>query len=186
MDLPIIRDPLPAFCHAERDLAEVSGIVVHYVSAVNVDHARRFSPATVRALLVDLNRPASARTAFDFAPAERQFGSYHFLIGRHGGIRELVPLPRVAWHAGVSAMHGREGCNEFCVGISLIATHDSGFTASQYTALARLTRELMRLYAIDPECILGHEHVARPRGRKPDPGPRFDWSRLHAAVTEQA
>lgn len=173
---------LPSFCHADRDLAAIDGIVVHYVSALNVAPAEKFSPRTVHALLCDLNRPADARDRYRFEPAERLYASYHYVIGRRGGVHELVPPPRVAYHAGVSEMHGRHGCNEFCVGIALIATHESGFTDSQYASLARLAGGLMRAHDFGPEWIQGHEHVARPVGRKPDPGPRFDWDRLHGEL----
>lgn len=173
---------LPPFCYAERDLREIRGIVVHYISAVNVAPERPFAPAEVHGLLLDLNRPAAERDFHAFEPAERLHASYHFLIGRRGGIYRLVPLPRVAYHAGVSEMHGRTGCNEFCVGISLLATHESGFTDSQYRSLSGLTRDLMTEHPIQPDWIQGHEDVARPLGRKPDPGPRFDWDRYRAAI----
>jgi N-acetyl-anhydromuramoyl-L-alanine amidase len=35
--------------------------------------------------------------------------------------------------------------------------------------------------SIGPEQITGHEHIAP--GRKTDPGPAFDWQRLHTALT---
>ena len=182
MAVPINYLRLPACGYAERELAEVRGIVVHYVSAIDVDAPRRFSPPAVHALMRDLNRPASKRTDYRFQSAERLYGSYHFLIGRRGGVYTMVPLPHVAYHAGVSEMHGRSGCNEFCLGISLIATHDSGFTDSQYDALIALTRELMADYPLDPDWIQGHDAGARPHGRTADPGPAFDWPRYRRAL----
>lgn len=182
MTMPINWLRLPEFCYAERALGEVRGIVVHYVSAIDVDPPHRFSPRAVQALMRDLNRPAARRTHYRFDAAERLYGSYHFLIGRRGGVYTMVPLPHVAYHAGVSEMHGRSGCNEFCLGISLIATHDSGFTDAQYEALIALTRELMADHRIDPAWIRGHDEVARPSGRKSDPGPAFDWPRYRRAL----
>lgn len=182
MSIHVNRLRLPAFCYAERELTAVQGIVVHYVSAIGVDPPRRFSPRAVRALMRDLNRPAARRKDYRFEPADRMYGSYHFLVGRRGGLYNMVPLPHVAYHAGVSEMHGRSGCNEFCLGVSLIATHDSGFTAAQYDALIALTRDLMTAHPIEPTWIQGHDDVARPRGRKPDPGPAFDWPRYRRAL----
>lgn len=178
----IIPRRLPPFCHADRDMTDVSGIVVHYVSARTVAPDRTFSPTAVRELLLDLNRPASERECFGFDPPERLYGSYHYMIGRRGGIYNLVPLPVVAYHAGVSEMHGRAACNEFCIGISLIATDDSGFTESQYRSLTKLVARLMREHAISVDRVQGHEDVARPPGRKQDPGPLFDWVRLRTSL----
>jgi len=178
----ITRRFLPAFCYAERALADVSGIVIHYISAAAVAPERKFAPAAVRALFLDLNRPAESREFYRIEASDRLYASYHYLIGRRGGVCNLVPLPHVAYHAGVSEMAGRSGCNEFCVGISLVATHDSGFTESQYRRLIELIAALRAAHDIDPAAIQGHEHVARPQGRKPDPGPRFDWERLHAGI----
>lgn len=183
MSLRIRRRHLPPFCYAERDLQAVHGVIVHYVSAVNVDPGRRFSPDAVVALLTDLNRPAAARSRYVFEPAHRLHGSYHYLIGRRGGVYELVPLPRVAWHAGVSRLGGRSGCNDFCVGVSLIATAESGFTAAQYGSLCRLIAWLRGRYPIAGDAIRGHEDVAEPAGRKADPGPLFDWQRLREVMT---
>ena len=106
--------------------------------------------------------------------------SAHFLVDRRGGITQFVPTDRVAYHAGASSWRGREGCNDFSIGIELIGDADRDFTARQYAALARLCRDLMRAYPkITPKRIVGHSQVALPRGRKADPGPRFDWQRLH-------
>ncbi|EGH49363.1 N-acetyl-anhydromuranmyl-L-alanine amidase, partial [Pseudomonas syringae pv. pisi str. 1704B] len=45
-------------------------------------------------------------------------------------------------HAGVSSFQGREGCNDFSVGIELEGTDDQPFTEAQYDALIDLTRQL--------------------------------------------
>lgn len=175
----ITRWRLPADCYAERDLQEVAGIILHYISALNVDPRRWGSTDAARKLLIDFNRTAARRSWYTFEPATRMHGSYHYLVGRRGGIYELVPLPRVAWHAGSSALGGRSGCNEFCVGIGLVATADSGFTAGQYAALKGLIDWLRAIHpTIEPAAIQGHEHVAIPAGRKSDPGPHFDWHQL--------
>ena len=43
--------------------------------------------------------------------------SAHVVIGREGGIWQVVPFNRKAWHAGQSAWAGREGLNGFSIGI---------------------------------------------------------------------
>lgn len=45
--------------------------------------------------------------------------SAHLLIGRDGGIVQLVPFNRVAWHAGRSRWNGLEGMNQHSIGIEL-------------------------------------------------------------------
>ena len=45
--------------------------------------------------------------------------SAHFLIGANGDLVQLVPLDRVAWHAGVSTWKGKPNCNFYSIGIEL-------------------------------------------------------------------
>lgn len=102
----------------------------------------------------------------------------HFLIERDGAVTQFVSCDQRAWHAGVSRFDGRENCNDFSVGIELEGTDDLAYTDAQYLALGRLTRALQRAYpAITAERIQGHSDIAP--GRKTDPGPAFDWARLH-------
>ena len=105
--------------------------------------------------------------------------SAHFLIDRAGRVTQFVATDRVAYHAGASRWRGREGCNDFSVGVELIGDADHDFTARQYATLARLCRDLMRAHPkVTARRIVGHSQIATPRGRKTDPGPRFDWVRL--------
>lgn len=104
--------------------------------------------------------------------------SAHFLIRRRGGLIQFVPCVRRAWHAGVSFWEGRTHCNDFSVGIELEGTDDRPFTASQYRTLGRLVRALAAAYPL--VTAVGHSDIAP--GRKTDPGPRFDWSRLRGAL----
>ena len=111
--------------------------------------------------------------------------SAHFLIERDGALTQFVPCFDRAWHAGASAFQGREECNDFSIGAELEGTDSGDFTAPQYSALARLSRQLMRAYpAITPERIVGHEHIAP--GRKTDPGPGFDWAHFRRLLRDGA
>jgi AmpD protein len=115
--------------------------------------------------------------------------SAHFLVDRAGRVTQFVATDRAAYHAGASRWRGREGCNDFSVGIELIGDADRDFTARQYATLARLCRDLTRAHPkIAPNRIVAHSRIATPRGRKTDPGPRFDWPRfriLLAAVQDK-
>ncbi|MNE10162.1 1,6-anhydro-N-acetylmuramyl-L-alanine amidase AmpD [compost metagenome] len=110
--------------------------------------------------------------------------SAHFLIERDGTLTQFVSCLERAWHAGVSRFAGREGCNDFSLGIELEGTDDLPFTDAQYQALSALTRQLQAAYpAITLERICGHSDIAP--GRKTDPGPAFDWARYRAGLQDK-
>jgi AmpD protein len=104
--------------------------------------------------------------------------SSHFLVRRGGECMQFVDCNRRAWHAGRSSWRGRDNCNDFSIGIELEGLEGGPFEPAQYEALTRLVGAVTRRYPI--AAVVGHEHVAR--GRKFDPGPGFDWSRLHAGL----
>jgi len=104
--------------------------------------------------------------------------SAHFFIDRQGRLTQFVPCDLRAWHAGVSRWRGRSRCNDFSIGIELEGCDESPFAEDQYRALTPLLRALRRAYPITD--IVGHSDIAP--GRKTDPGPRFDWTRLHAEL----
>jgi N-acetylmuramoyl-L-alanine amidase len=128
--------------------------------------------------------------------------SCHYYITRQGEVLQLVSENNVAWHAGVSAWHGRTMLNTCALGIELgnagpfnttTATKQNQnsatdamwaqaepYTEAQYTALINLLRDIQTRYPhIGPEHILGHSEVAPDR--KSDPGRHFDWARLAVA-----
>jgi AmpD protein len=103
--------------------------------------------------------------------------SAHALIRRDGAIVQFVPFHRRAWHAGQSCYEGRERCNDFSVGIELEGTDDGEYEPAQYRQLVRLLRALGEAYpTLDGAPLVGHSDIAP--GRKTDPGPGFDWTRL--------
>ncbi len=104
--------------------------------------------------------------------------SAHFFIRRDGQAICFVDPDWRAWHAGVSCWNGRERCNDFSIGIELEGCDTRPFEPAQYERLAALIADLKRRYPI--EAVVGHSDIAP--GRKTDPGPFFDWNRLHALV----
>ena len=104
--------------------------------------------------------------------------SSHFLIRRDGEFIQFVSCDKRAWHAGASSWRGREGCNDFSIGIELEGTDDVPFEDAQYKWLAELTRALKAKYPIVD--IVGHSEIAP--GRKTDPGPCFDWARYRSMI----
>ena len=105
--------------------------------------------------------------------------SSHFLIRRDGELLQFVPVSRRAWHAGASSWRGRERCNDFSIGVELEGTDDGPFTDQQYERLTSLIASLKEKHPVRD--IAAHSDVAP--GRKTDPGPRFDWPRLLAALS---
>lgn len=102
--------------------------------------------------------------------------SAHFFIRRDGDLVQFVSTRARAWHAGASSWGGRERCNDFSVGIELEGCDTQAFEPAQYRALNQLLRVLVRAYPVT--AVVGHSDVAP--GRKTDPGPFFDWSKLRA------
>ena len=103
--------------------------------------------------------------------------SSHVLIRRDGKLVQYVPFTGRAWHAGKSCYQARDACNDFAIGIELEGQDDEPYEEIQYRRLAELIQLLCdRFPAIGETDIVGHSDVAP--GRKTDPGPAFDWSRV--------
>lgn len=109
-----------------------------------------------------------------FAQISPQRVSAHFLIRRDGELIQFVACAQRAWHAGVSSWEGRERCNDFSIGIELEGCDELPFEEAQYQRLVELITCLRQCYPI--ATVVGHSDIAP--GRKTDPGPCFDWSRL--------
>jgi N-acetyl-anhydromuramyl-L-alanine amidase AmpD len=149
--------------------AVVDTVVIHYISAVALRPHTPYHLPTILGIFCDYGV------------------SSHYLIERRGRVWRLVPETKKAWHSGASVMPApdcRTGVNDFSIGIELVATHSSGFTASQYRSLIALCRDIE--HRRGPMTYVGHEDVAGEqavarglrREPKPDPGPLFDWRRF--------
>ena len=127
--------------------------------------------------------PATEHPSFAELTALRV--SAHALIRRDGAITQYVPFGARAWHAGRSSYQGREGCNDFSIGIELEGSDQVSYCDAQYGALGQLIVALCATYdSLSAERIVGHSDIAP--GRKSDPGPAFDWARLRSLLGAQA
>jgi AmpD protein len=159
--------PSPNF-EARPDGAAPSLIVIHNISLPPGE----FGGAAIADLF--LNRlDCDAHPYYD-AHLRGLRVSSHFVIRRDGELEQFVSCDERAWHAGVSNFFGRERCNDFSIGVELEGADDQPFEAAQYATLAALVAALNARYPI--EALAGHSDIAP--GRKTDPGPHFDWSRL--------
>ena len=162
-------------CNARPPGAQVELLVVHNISLP----AGRFGGPHVSDLFtgrVDYNADPS------FADLRGLEVSAHFFVRRDGHLLQYVSCNDRAWHAGASAFRGRDGCNDFSVGVELEGSDNVAFTPVQYAVLAELAAALQKRYPLRD--IQGHEHIAP--GRKTDPGPCFDWAELARLLKEKA
>lgn len=158
------RVPSPNFNERPANVA-VDLIVIHNIS---LPPGQFGGPGIVELFT---NRLDPAAHPF-YATVHQLRVSAHFLIRRDGTIIQFVSCADRAWHAGASCWEGREGCNDFSIGIELEGTDDQPFEPAQYATLAALTRAIRKRYPI--RGVMGHSHIAP--GRKSDPGPHFDWA----------
>ena len=171
------RSPSPN-CDPRPAGADIELLVVHGISLP----PGRFGTSCIDDLF---HNRLDARADPGFVAIAPLRVSAHALVARDGGVVQYVPFTMRAWHAGVSCYEGRERCNDFSIGIELEGCDDVPYTDPQYRSLGRLCGLLMRRWpAITLERIVGHCDIAP--GRKTDPGPAFDWSRLRREVKRSA
>lgn len=100
--------------------------------------------------------------------------SAHLLIARDGGLTQFVSCNEQAWHAGASIYRGEGDCNHYSIGVELEGAVHIPFSKAQYESLISFTRAVYEAYpGVRQDTIVGHSDIAQ--GRKPDPGPLFDW-----------
>jgi len=158
----------------KRDGGLIDTVVIHYMSATNVDPRRPYNLDLILGIFCEYGV------------------SSHYIISRRGKIFRLVPEEMKAWHAGQSIMpepDNRTGVNDFSIGIELMATENSGFTKLQYISLIRLCQDIevrfgRKMVYVGHDNIAGERAVAMELRKEPktDPGPLFDWNFFTQAV----
>ncbi|MDO6618685.1 1,6-anhydro-N-acetylmuramyl-L-alanine amidase AmpD [Pseudomonadota bacterium] len=157
---------------------EVSGLVIHNISLPAGCYGLPHIDGLFQGCLAVDADPSFA----DIAGLEV---SAHFLIRRDGELVQYVSCDDRAWHAGVSCFNGREGCNDFTIGIEMEGTDSDPYTDAQYRELVQLTLVLFAQYPmLNQANIVGHCDIAP--GRKTDPGDSFDWQRYLTALTAKS
>ncbi len=177
----IIDWPLPYVEHlATRPAAAIDLVVIHCTELPDLATAREYGE----------------RRLYDGGTGN----SGHVYIDRDGSAFRFVPESRTAHHT--------RGYNERSVGIELVnrgrwphwldsrcQRMDEDYPEAQLDALEGLLRELARRLP-NLRHVAGHEDLDRTRvpatddasrtvPRKRDPGPRFPWDRILAAVPLQ-
>lgn len=192
--------PLPPFCYPGRS-RPIRGVVLHFISGINVEPSAPFDMQVCWNLLHDLNLLKAERKFYpNCTPgADRVYASYNELIGRERGEDWLlVPAQKEVWHAGTSLHKGQPGCNKFMFGLAFAATEKSGYTDWQYERAAEVCASLMSVEKFGMLDIVGHDqvrHNAILAGMKADPkkdpsgkadgtGTNFDWPRFRRMVSD--
>lgn len=155
--------------HNARPADEIALVVLHNISLPPGEYG---GPWIDRLFTGEL--PADVHPYF--AEIHQMEVSAHLLIRRDGEVVQYVPFDRRAWHAGRSCFAGRGNCNDFSIGIEMEGCDHEAFTNTQYDTLHRVLPILWQTYPSLAYRLTGHSDIAP--GRKTDPGPCFDWTRL--------
>ncbi len=157
-DSPVAAKVFPSPNHGERKGGAPDMILLHYTGM----------PTGAEALL-RLCNPLSEV-------------SCHYFVWEDGGVLQLVPEARRAWHAGLASWAGETDINSRSIGIEIVNPGHAGgappFPAAQIEAVIALCADICARHAIVPERVLAHSDVAP--ARKCDPGELFPWDELHA------
>ncbi len=84
-----------------------------------VESPNRGGPITPEFLLLHFTADRSAESTIRWLTDPASRASAHLVIGRDGAVTQLVRFDTAAWHAGVSRWLGREGLNQWSIGIEL-------------------------------------------------------------------
>jgi AmpD protein len=102
--------------------------------------------------------------------------SYNTIIEEDGTRHNVVPLDRVAWHAGKSTFKGRSGCNSFMVGFAFSgSTYDRALTEAELASAVEFVRTYGPRYGWTLDTMTDHRQVSP--GRKNNLNP-VEWERL--------
>ena len=168
MTIPKVRFIASPHCDFRAHAHDIRLIVIHNISLP----AGEFGGEDIIALFTGTLNTAVRP---DYHALKGLRVSAHFLIRRDGELIQFVPVERRAWHCGVSAWRGWERCNDFSIGIELEGCDTTAFTDAQYAQLNALLILLRQQWP--GVALAGHSDIAP--GRKTDPGPYFDWKRIH-------
>jgi N-acetylmuramoyl-L-alanine amidase len=157
-DSPLARRVAPSPNHGARRTGRPDTLILHYTGM-----------ESGAAALARLRDPLSEVSA-------------HYLVFEDGGIVQLVPEARRAWHAGAGAWKGDTDINSRSIGIEIVHPGHAGglppYPEAQVEAVIALARDILGRWPIPPERVLAHSDIAPER--KEDPGETFPWERLAA------
>lgn len=148
-------------------------------SAVNINERRGLKDPDM--LVLHYTGMPSGDQALNWLCIEESQVSCHYLIHEDGRIVQMVGEDKRAWHAGVSKWRGHEDINSHSIGIEVVnpgILHGyPDFPDIQIEAVIALCQDILERQEIAPRDVVAHSDIAP--GRKPDPGEKFPWGKLH-------
>jgi N-acetyl-anhydromuramyl-L-alanine amidase AmpD len=156
---------------------------IRWVGSPNFNNRRR--PDDITAITIHSTANSVLDRVVDWFNNPSAQVSAHYTIGKDGQIVQHVQDMHRAWHAGRSVWKGREGVNDYAIGIELVNLNDGNdpYPEAQHQALVALCSYLADKYNISPDDIMGHLEIALPPGRKSDPR-GYNLDRLRKEVAE--
>jgi N-acetyl-anhydromuramyl-L-alanine amidase AmpD len=117
--------------------------------------------------------------------------SYNLLVLHDGTVRDIAPIDKRAWHAGVCKPSDPrlmyKDANSALYGISVAAKHTEKATTAQFAMIVQICVALFKQHqwpASETWRIVSHRTEAWPRGRKDDPDGQLGVVLDVAAVRE--
>ncbi|CDZ33261.1 N-acetylmuramoyl-L-alanine amidase [Neorhizobium galegae] len=145
------------------------------------NHGERVGGRRADMIILHYTGMPSGNQALSWLCNEESQVSSHYFVHEDGGVVQLVPEDRRAWHAGKSSWAGETDINSCSIGIEIANPgHPGGlpdYPSVQIQAVLELCRDCGERWQIAPERVLGHSDVAPIR--KVDPGENFPWEKLH-------
>jgi N-acetyl-anhydromuramyl-L-alanine amidase AmpD len=141
------------------------------------NHGERLRPISL--LILHYTGMPTASSALDLLRSPQAEVSAHYFVEEDGGVLQLVPEARRAWHAGKSFWAGETDVNSASIGVEIAHPgHDDPrpYPLQQIAAVAALARDICERRAIARERVLAHSDIAVTR--KIDPGEFFPWEAL--------
>lgn len=158
---------------------EVHGQMVT-VKTFSPNVSKRRKPVTT--VVVHNTGSESAASAVAWLTNAKSNVSAHYVVAKDGTVHQLAMIGSdehpgdVTWHAGVSRGPNGFFVNNYSIGVELVGMGDK-YTKEQYEALNEIIRLLKERFK-SLKWVTGHSDVCLPKGRKVDPGAKFDWSKV--------
>jgi N-acetyl-anhydromuramyl-L-alanine amidase AmpD len=143
------------------------------------NHGERSRPISM--LILHYTGMPTAPSALNLLRDPKAEVSAHYFVEEDGGVLQLVPESRRAWHAGKSFWAGETDINSASIGVEIVHPgHDDPcpYPEPQIAAVAALARDICARRGIAKQRVLAHSDIAVTR--KIDPGEFFPWDALAA------
>jgi len=144
------------------------------------NHGERLRP--IRLLILHYTGMPTTEAALKLLCSPEAEVSAHYLVDEDGGVLQLVPEARRAWHAGRGFWAGETDINSASIGIEVVHPGHRDphpYYRAQIAGVVELARDVCARNGIAPRGVLAHSDTAV--SRKIDPGEFFPWETLASA-----